>query len=361
MSTPTPSAASNSAAILGTEAHPMNPDQASAFAEAVTGMGRTPYLVGPPGIGKTDCVHQMGARLNMPVVVRMLAQFDPSDFVGLPHIFNDAAGRARTKFAIPESFTFDQPVILFLDEFAQADIAVQRAASEIILNHTFGGIPLAKGTRVVAASNRKQDRAGVSEVLGHNKSRMMTVHVGVDPTQWTGRAALDGIDPSIISYITTKGAALLNVDHKSYSYPSPRTWAMVSDALKCVRSDPAQRSLLPAMVAGAIGCSEAASFLQYMETFEERPSLADILKSPQSAKIPKKHPDQVQVAHMVLSNLEASSTTNGGFDASCEYLARLARESVHAALKKANNEAIGRGNSSHSQLIIKAKNHIDTL
>lgn len=338
--------------IQGTEQTPFSPDEATDFCEAVTRMGRTPFLIGPPGVGKTDCVHQLGKRLGLPVVVRLLAQYEPSDFVGLPHIFEDAKGRKRSKFAIPETFEFDRPTILFLDEFAQADIAVQRAASEIVLNHTFGGIPLAEGTLVIAASNRKQDRAGVAEVLGHNKSRMVTATVSVNSQQWVDWALRSGIDQSIIAYISTKGnSSLLNVDHKAHSYPCPRTWAMLSDALKLAAGGGMSDAMLSSIAAGTVGVTEAQAFLLFRETFEERPTMKEILTAPASAKIPKKHPDKVQVAIMVVSNLEGAEASDGGVEACVEYLERLDREAVQAAMKKVLGDATKEANGRLSQLI----------
>lgn len=347
--------------IQGTESNPFNPDEATAFCESVTKMGRTPFLVGPPGVGKTDAVHQLGKKLGLPVEVRLLAQYEPSDFVGLPHIFEDEKGRKRSKFAIPSTFDFDRPSILFLDEFAQADIAVQRAASEILFNHTFGGIPLAEGTLVIAASNRKQDRAGVSEVLGHNKSRMVTAHVSVNANQWIDWALRNGIDQSVVAYISTKGndALLPKADHKAYSYPCPRTWTMVSDAIKLLQSGGMPESMLPSVVAGAIGATEAAGFVTFRETFEERPTMTEILASPQSAKIPKKHPDRVQVAIMVLSNLEGVEAQPLGVQICAEYLDRLDREAVQAAMRKVFSDATRDGNGRLTQLIGRVKTELE--
>lgn len=338
--------------IQGTEQFPFNPDQAAEFIESVFAMNRTPFLVGPPGVGKTQCVHQVAKKLGLPVEVRLLSQYEPSDFVGLPHIYEDAKGRKRSKFAIPEAFDFDRPVVLFLDEWAQADISVQRASSEIVLEHSFGGIPLANGTFVVAASNRKQDRAGVSEVLGHNKSRMVTAHVGVNSGQWIDWALRNGVDQSIVAYISTKGnASLLNVDHKAYSYPCPRTWIMVNDALQQAANGRISENMLSSVVAGSIGQTEAAAFLMFRETFEERPTMKEILTGPASAKIPKKHPDRVQVAIMVVSNLEGAEAADGGVEACVEYLERLDREAVQAAMKKVLGDATKEANGRLSQLI----------
>ena len=338
--------------IQGTEHSPFNPDQAAEFVESVFAMNRTPFLVGPPGVGKTQCVHQVAKKLGLPVEVRLLSQYEPSDFVGLPHIYEDSKGRKRSKFAIPEAFDFDRPVVLFLDEWAQADISVQRASSEIVLEHSFGGIPLAKGTFVVAASNRKQDRAGVSEVLGHNKSRMVTAHVGVNSGQWIDWALRNGVDQSIVAYISTKGnASLLSVDHKAYSYPCPRTWIMVNDALREAANGRIGESMLASVVAGSIGQTEAAAFLMFRETFEERPTMKEILSAPAEAKIPKKHPDRVQVAIMVISNLESAEASSGGIEACVEYLDRLDREAVQAAMKKVLGDATKDGNGRLSSLI----------
>lgn len=345
--------------ILGSEAMPMDPNEAAAFVDQVTAINRTPFLVGPPGVGKTDCIHQLGKKLGLPVFTRLLSQYEPSDFVGLPHIYDDAKGRKRTKFAVPEAFDFDRPHILFLDEFAQADVAVQRAASEIILQHSVGGIPLAAGTRVVAASNRRKDRAGVTDILGHNKSRLVTAQVSVNRDQWLAWGGANGVDLSVLSYISHRGESLLAKDTKGDAYPCPRTWVAVSDAVHGLAARVITDKMLPAIVAGSVGTIEGGAFLQFRETLEERPTMKEILQSPGSAKIPKKHPDQTQVATMVLSNLEGVSMQTGGIDSCAEYLGRLGREAVQAALKKSMQDAVAQTDGNKTKLIGEIKAMID--
>lgn len=90
-----------------------------------------PMLVGSPGSGKSQIVHQIAKEYNLKVIDLRLSQCDPTDCMGFPQISDGKADYVPMKTfpiegdVIPKGYS---GWLLFLDEFNSASPAVQAAA-----------------------------------------------------------------------------------------------------------------------------------------------------------------------------------------------------------------------------------------
>ncbi|MCB1639409.1 MAG: AAA family ATPase, partial [Thiothrix sp.] len=87
----------------------------------------TPVMLwGPPGVGKSQLVAQVGARHQAPVLDIRLSQMEPSDLRGIP--FREGG---RVEWAIPamlpDAGRHGERGILFLDEITSAVPSVSAA------------------------------------------------------------------------------------------------------------------------------------------------------------------------------------------------------------------------------------------
>ena len=92
---------------------------------------------GPPGIGKSDIVHQIGERLKREVIDLRLLLMEPTDLRGIPYYNKE---KNMMDWAPPVDLPSDPKsnAILFLDELNAAPPAVQAAAYQLILNRRIG-------------------------------------------------------------------------------------------------------------------------------------------------------------------------------------------------------------------------------
>lgn len=288
----------------GSASEPLTPNEASEAVIAACISGLTPFLVGAPGIGKTEIVRKTAKVLGVDLITILLAQREPVDFMGIPHV-EGPDGEKRTSFAPPSEIPTDRPVLIFLDEFAQAALETQRAASEIILDRKFGGVPIHPDSYVVCASNRKEDRAGTAEILGHNKSRLITMYVAPKVSDWINWASSPegNIHPSIIAFIQDKQIEGLapKIDHSQVSYPCPRTWHMVSKAVTKHEEGKFKLSALTPVVIGAVGERMGSEFLNYLAQQARLPDPAQIVANPKSAPIPATAEEQLQMAKSIMA------------------------------------------------------------
>ena len=118
---------------------------------------RPVFLWGPPGIGKSELVAQIGADAGREVIDIRLALWEPTDIKGIPY-YN--AEQGKMVWAPPAELPTDpeSTAIIFIDELNSAPPAVQAAAYQLVLNRRVGTYVLPKGVDIVAAGNRDGDR-----------------------------------------------------------------------------------------------------------------------------------------------------------------------------------------------------------
>ena len=158
-------------------------------------------LWGPPGVGKSQIVHQTGATMNGKVIDLRMAQFDPVDLRGIPFKGEDG----RTMWAPPGVFPIaerdGEEGVLFLDELNSAPPAVQAAGYQLVLDRALGEYHMPPGWRVVAAGNRETDRGVAYRMPTPLANRFAHFEVVVDLQDWVVWANGAGIRPEIVAFV----------------------------------------------------------------------------------------------------------------------------------------------------------------
>lgn len=236
---------------------------------------RPVFLWGPPGIGKSDIVKQIGEDTNREVVDVRLALWEPTDIKGIPY-YN--AEQGRMVWAPPSELPTneDSTAIIFLDELNSAPPAVQAAAYQLILNRRVGAYELPKGVDVVAAGNREGDRGVTYRMPSPLANRFVHLEAKVDFDDWQDWATTNKIHPEVVGYVGFAKQDLYDFDPKSASksFATPRSWSFVSDLLE---DDDTDQDTLTNLVAGAIGDGLAVKFMAHRKIASKLPKAADIL------------------------------------------------------------------------------------
>lgn len=265
---------------------------------------RAIFMWGPPGIGKSRITYQVGDILDYAVYELRLGEHDPVDLRGMPvpilrmkdgtEIYlhqppkNGLAAKeidmGVTKWFIPNFLAFgDKPAILFLDEMNQADRAVQKVAQRLVLQHKIGDYTLPPNVVVVAAGNRESDKSFVQKMAAPTLNRFFHFEVGVDVDGWVEWAENNGIHPMVIAFIKFKPDYLFVFDPKSNekSFPTPRTWEFVSDAL-----NHGMYVGLYHIIQAAVGKGAAIAFKAFMDVHAQIPDIEEIFINPNDAPLP---------------------------------------------------------------------------
>lgn len=253
----------------------INPEQIKALLY-ITFKADQPVLIhGAPGCGKSQLINEWAKENGYGITTRMLSQIQPSD-LAIPYIDKD---KGVLHWAITDwlvNIPQDKPHILFFDELPSAPNDVKVSIYQLLLEKRLGGFHLPKSTYIIAAGNRPSDMASAYELDTAIADRLTHLHVEVDPAQWLHWGSLNDLHPSVLSFIKLHPEQL--DDSNSFNCvvrTSPRSWHKISDLLK-VNSNPDQ---IYHLISGRVGIHATGLFLQYLQEFQQLPSIDLLLNS----------------------------------------------------------------------------------
>jgi hypothetical protein len=237
------------------------------------------FLWGPPGIGKSDTVHQIGAEMdNAHVIDVRLSLWEPTDIKGIPYfnsVDNTMSWAPPVELPTQEFAKNYKSIILFLDEMNSAPPSVQAAAYQLILNRRVGTYHLPDNVIVVAAGNREADKGVTYRMPAPLANRFVHLELRVDFDDWFQWAVANKVHKDVVGYISFAKQDLYDFDPKtaSRSFATPRSWAFVSELL----DDELNETTLADLVSGAVGEGTGVKFMAHRKIAGRMPNPTDIL------------------------------------------------------------------------------------
>lgn len=317
---------------LNNEFIPVRPSEAVEVIEHTMLRGRPCMVWGPPGIGKSDIIAQIGVKQNRPVIDLRLLLMEPTDIKGIPYYNPDShtmkwakpselpaivepealelaerylaklehevrdnadydpadknAGDdpadtdhevsvARSQVEILAGNLYLQNAILFLDEINAAPPSVQAAAYQLILNRKVGEYDLPAGISICAAGNRETDKAVSFRMPTALANRFIHFEMETNAEDWQDWAITNSVNSDVIGFIAGHPNFLFDFDPKKSgkAFATPRSWTFVSDLL----TDNLSEHLNKVMVAGTVGSGLAGEFMQHVRLKGKLPNPTDII------------------------------------------------------------------------------------
>jgi len=262
-----------------------------------------PVLIkGAPGVGKSDIVAQVAAELEMDLIISHPVVSDPTDYKGLPGIVN---GKAEfLPFGdLRRLIVAKKPTIAFLDDLGQAPAVVQAAAMQLILARRVNGHKISKKVVFIAATNRRQDRAGVTGILEPVKSRFATIlELQANVDDWIEWALENNMPAELIGFIHFR-PGLLNTEKTTaeiINHPCPRTIAYCGKLLNAGLDS-------IEILAGAVGEGCAVELVGFLKVYKGLPNIAAILLDPTGTPIPT---DPAAIYAVVAALVEKATEDN---------------------------------------------------
>ena len=237
------------------------------------------FLWGPPGIGKSDIVKQLGDELDAHVIDIRLSLWEPTDIKGIP-FFDANSGKMAwaPPIELPDAEVAKKykNIILFMDEMNSAAPAVQAAAYQLVLNRRVGTYRLPDNVLIVAAGNREADKGVTYRMPAPLANRFVHMEMAVDWDDYFGWAVDNKIHKDVVGFLTFSKKDLYDFDPRSGSkaFATPRSWSFVSELLF---DDEEDESTLTDLVSGAIGEGLAIKFMAHRKVASKMPNPTDIL------------------------------------------------------------------------------------
>jgi MoxR-like ATPase len=237
------------------------------------------FLWGPPGIGKSDIIKQLGIELDAHVIDVRLSLWEPTDIKGIPYFdSNDGTMRWAPPSELPSQEFAKQhkQIILFMDEMNSAAPSVQAAAYQLILNRRVGTYSLPDNVVMVAAGNRETDKGVTFRMPAPLANRFIHLEMTVDWEDYFDWATENKVHKDVVGFLSFSKKDLYDFDPKSSSraFATPRSWAFVSELL---HDDDTDVDTMTDLVSGAVGEGLAIKFMAHRKVSGKMPNPSDIL------------------------------------------------------------------------------------
>ncbi|MGD8235383.1 MAG: AAA family ATPase [Chromatiales bacterium] len=254
----------------------------------------TPVMLwGPPGVGKSQMVAQIGARHAVPVIDIRLSQMEPSDLRGIPFRTGEHVEWA-TPAILPDAQRHGEEGILFLDEITSAPPSVSAAAYQLILDRRLGEYEVPDGWAIFAAGNRQGDRGVTYTMPAPLANRFSHFEFETNLDDWVAWAYANGIDERVIGFLRFRPELLFDFDpaHNPVAFPSPRSWEFAHRGLQKFGNQPA---ILQGTLQACVGPAAGVEIHAFVNSLDQMPDLDGIIEGTEMA-VPKEIDLQYAVA-----------------------------------------------------------------
>jgi len=257
----------------------VSPNEAKRSIRKCIKIQRPVFMWGPPGIGKSDIVKQLGDEQGREVIDVRLSLWEPTDIKGIPYF--DSVNETM-KWAPPaelpskEFAAKHKKIVLFLDEMNSAAPSVQAAAYQLVLNRRVGTYQLPDNVVMVAAGNRETDKGVTFRMPAPLANRFVHLEMTVEWDDYFEWATENKIHKDVVGFLSFSKKDLYDFDPKSSSraFATPRSWSFVSELL---HDDDTDTDTLTDLVSGSVGEGLAIKFMAHRKHASKMPNPSDIL------------------------------------------------------------------------------------
>jgi hypothetical protein len=291
----------NTASIMSMQ---LKPSDIKAAIRDISSTGKSVFIWGPPGVGKSQILKQLSQELGFDYFEDIrLSQMEPTDIRGIPMPVT-LNGVDTVTWSAPDFYHNDtqdgkKRAFYLLDEMNSAPQSVQAAAYQIVLDRQIGKHKFGPNDVIIAAGNRETDKGATVKMPKPLENRFIHLEMKTDFEDWQTHAIETGFHPHVVGYLTFAKDKLFNFDPASASraFPTPRSWEAVSSYLK---SGPkASSEVQTSVIAGCVGDGLATQFMVYRKRAGELPNPTDIL----SGKVTDLRSKDIDVMYALVTSL----------------------------------------------------------
>lgn len=284
---------------MSTHLNAIPSDKIAGIVRAFRATGRVPAFMGPPGIGKTDQVRAAAAAVAAdtgkpcPVVELHLAQLSEVDVRG--YLIPDGKAAVFTAPVFWPMVSAHEQGILFLDEFMQAGVEVQKAVTPLLRDLAIGEYKLPEGWSIVLAGNGQDDLAGAGAVLSHIINSISLFEVKPPhPDDWVDWAIDNDVDPLLIAFAKSSPSEVFAAPIPTTGdtpFCTPRTVKFLSDIAKHWPGglgSMANDAIGTAVIAATVGSGATAILLSLVKLAHLLPDYDAVIAAPDTTPVPDK-------------------------------------------------------------------------
>lgn len=203
---------------------------------------RPVFLMGPPGVGKTQIMEQIARECGIGLVAYTITHHTRQSAVGLPFINEKEFGGniyRVTEYTMSEivatiynkiETTGLKEGILFIDEINCVSETLAPTMLQFLQYKTFGNHRIPDGWIIVTAGNPPEYNKSVRDFDVVTLDRIKLIHVEPDFEVWKAYAYEQAVHPAVISYLTarTENFCRIETTVDGKFFATPRGWEDLS-------------------------------------------------------------------------------------------------------------------------------------
>lgn len=263
------------------------------------------YVIGAPGIGKTQMMTQIAQQLGAMLVKYDLKSLVRSTAPGLPTLVQqeyDGISYQATQYTLPpimnkvlmskalakdiaarvESVHSDR-IILFLDELNCVSESIQGLLLDFLQSKELGDYKLPKGVVIVAAGNPEQYNDAARSFDAAVNDRLAKYVVETDPEQWLEYANTVGVAQAVVTFLEWHKDYLLKIERdvngSGTNCVTPRAWTDLSLLIKALEKDefPVTLDVIAPYIQDPQLAREFASYYELYKKYRATYNVGDIM------------------------------------------------------------------------------------
>jgi ATPase family associated with various cellular activities (AAA) len=280
------------------------------------GSSLTPIILSEPGCGKTSLLSMIAEDLG-----------DAYDYIYVDCPVKDMSDVGMTipnhqtqslEYYVSSLFKLDspKPKVILLDEFMKSPKLLQVIFTRLMLERMVGDRPLPSGSIVFGTSNNASDGVG-DTMLAHAGNRVCIMEMSKPSVnEWLEWSSANGISRVVRAFVAMFPRVLAsyrdgNQDDNPYvfnpkktalSFCSPRSLAKCDVIVK--NRDILGDNATMVALAGTIGASGAGDMSAFLSLEKTLVDVKDIVKSPDSIKVPEEISAQLMIMFQAVDVLE---------------------------------------------------------
>lgn len=207
---------------------------------------RPVFLIGAPGIGKTQIMEQVARECQVGLVAYTITHHTRQSAIGLPFISKEVYGGKEysvTEYTMSEIVasiykkieeTGLEEGILFIDEINCVSETLAPAMLQFLQYKTFGNHAIPEGWIIVAAGNPPEYNKSVREFDVVTMDRVKKIDVEPEFAVWKEYAYRQGVHAAVISYLSIRNAYFYQMETTvdGIYFATPRGWEDLSQMIQ---------------------------------------------------------------------------------------------------------------------------------